>query len=196
MFFNTFAQGDNYVLFSTTGDTLITRTSCYCKEKDTLTSYFVILRNVNNNLELISGFPVKEPNKNSIPCADFKLVPKDSLEKYNLKTLGKLGVYPKRKLHIKSKIVRIEVADSNSQGYIYKRTIRHKFKIGWKTFYVETLHDLTIEKKTEIKQPRIMAVFGNAELEKYYLMIITVDEYINTATKRKHTVNNHKKIMK
>lgn len=191
-----FGQGDNYVLFSTTGDTLITRTSCYCQKKDTLTSYFVILQNNKSNLDLISVFTVDEPGKNSIPCADFNLVPKDTIAKYNLTTLGKLGSNPKRKLHIKSKVVGLEKADTNEQGYLFKRTIRHKFKIGWRTFHIETLHDLVIDKKEDIKQPRIKKVFGNLKINRYYLMIITEDESINVETKRKHTVNSHKKIIK
>ncbi len=191
-----FGQGDNYVLFSTTGDTLITRTSCYCQKKDTLTSYFVILKNNNSNLDLLSVFTIDEPNKNSIPCADFKLVPKDTLEKYNINRLGELGTYPKRQLHIKSKVVKYENTDINEQGYIFKRTIRHKFKIGWRTFHIEILHDLVNDKNDEIKQPRIIKVFGNAELKKYYIMIITEDESINSETKRKHTVNSNKEIIK
>lgn len=193
---NVFGQGDNYVLFSTTGDTLITRTSCYGKKEDTLTSYFVILKNNQSNLELISVFTLDEPGKNSIPCANFNLVHKDTIAKYNLTILGKLGLYPKRNLHIKSKVVGLENADINNQGYLLKRTIRHKFKTGWRTFHTEILHDLVIDKKEDVSQPRIKNIFGNSEINRYYLMIITEDEFINTDTKRKHTVNNHKKIIK
>lgn len=191
----TFAQGDGYVYFSSTGDTLITRNSCYGKKKDTLSSYFVVLKNVNSNLEVISVFVVEEPNKNSIPCADFKLVSKDTLAKYGLNVLGKQGTYPNKKLHIRSKVVKLENAGSNEQGYIYKRLIRHKFKIGWKTFHVEYLHDLAATKNAEIHPPRIKSIFGNREINKYYMIIITVDENINPETQRKHTVNCHKKII-
>ena len=155
----------------------------------------MVLKNVESNLDLISVFTVDEPNKNSIPCADFKLVPKDTLTKYNLNTLGKLGVYPKKKLHIKSKIIQIEKADNNEEGYVFKRTIQHKFKIGWKTLHVEILNDLTFQEKDEIKQPRIKQIFGKREINKYYLIIIKVDESVNPETKKKHTIIDHKKII-
>ena len=191
-----FAQGENYILFSATGDTLMTRTSCYCKKEDTLSSYFVVLKNNQSNLSLLSVFTVEEPHKNSIPCADFKLVSSDTLSKYRLIHLGKLGVLPKRKLHITSKIVKIEFADSNLQGYRFKRTIRHQFKIGRKTFHVEYLHDVVKDIREPIIQPRIKSVFGNRKLKRYYLMIITEDAYIHASTRKKHTTISHQKILK
>jgi hypothetical protein len=190
------AQGDNYVLFSGTGDTLITRTSCFCKKKDTLGSTFVVLKNEKSGLTLISVFVVEEPGKNSIPCADFALVSNDTLHKYQLYTPGKLGVYPRKKMRIKSHILFLEKAESNKEGFVYKRTIRYRFKVGLKTFHTEFLVDYTNDKHADIHPPRITKVFGNRSIDRYFLKIITESQYINPTNGKKHSINTHKNIIK
>lgn len=178
-------QGADYILFSKTGDTLITRTSCYCKMKDTLITYFNILDNVSSNLRLISVFEIREPNKNSIPCADFNLVSSDTLSKYGLTHQGRLGVSPKR-FKIKSKVIAIDTATTDKGDFIYHQQIEHQFKIGWKTFYTSTVWNILKNKDDKIEKPKIHKVFGSMDLKKYHFIVIianaTIDKQIGKVT--------------
>jgi hypothetical protein len=189
-----FGQGENYVLFSKTGDTLITRTSCYCKTKDTLTTYFNVLDNISGNLRLISVFEIREPNKNSVPCADFNLVPKDTLSKYGLTIPGKLGIYPKR-FKIKSKVLAVDTATTDKGEFIYYRQIRHKFKIGWKTFYTATVCNISKNKDDKIEKPKIHKVFGSTDLKKYHFIVIIVNANIDKQTGKVTTSITHTSII-
>lgn len=188
------AQGDDYVLLSQTGDTLITRTSCYCKTKDTLTTYFNVLHNVSGKLELLSVFQVREPNKKSIPCADFKLVPQDTLSKYGLTNPGKLGTSPKR-FKIKSKVLAVDTATTDKGKFVYYRKLQHTFKIGWKTFYTSTVWNASANKKAEIEKPKVHKVFGSTDLGKYYFIVIIVNAVINRQTGRETTSITHTRII-
>ncbi len=183
-------QLDSYVLFSKTGDTLITRTSCYCKTKDTLTTYFNVLDNISGNLRLISVFEIREPNKKSIPCADFNLVPQDTLLKYGLTNPGYLGIYPKR-FKIKSKVIAVDTATTDKGEFIYYRQIRHKFKIGWKTFYTSTIWNNSKGKNDKIEKPKIHKVFGSTELNKYHFIVIIVNTNIDKKTGKVTTSFTH-----
>ena len=189
-----FGQGDNYVLFSKTGDTLITRTSCYCKSKDTLTTYFNILDNVSGNLRPISVFEVREPGKNSIPCADFNLVPQDTLVKYGLKNLARLGTMPKR-FKIKSKVLKVDTVMTDKGEFIYCRQIRHKFKIGWNTFYASTVWNTGSNKNDKIEKPKIPKVYGSGDLRKYHFVVIIVNANIDSQTGKVTTTIAHTRII-
>ena len=190
----TFGQGDNYILLSKTGDTLITRTSCYCKTKDTLTTYFNILDNVSGNLRLISVFEIQEPGKNSIPCADFNLVPQDTLAKYGLKNLGRLGTMP-QKFNIKSKVIKVDTATTDKGKFIYYRQIRHQFRIGWKTFYRSTVWDATGNKRDKIEKPKISKVYGSTDLKKYHFVVIIKNVDIDRKTGKDRTTFSHTRII-
>lgn len=191
---NSFGQGENYVLFSKTGDTLITRTSCYCKTKDTLTTYFNVLDNISGNLRLISVFEIREPNKNSVPCADFNLVPQDTLSKYGLTIPGKLGTYPKR-FKIKSKVLAVDTATTDKGEFIYYRQIQHKFKIGWKTFYTTTVWNTSKNKDDKFEKPKIHKVFGSTNIKKYHFVVIIVNANIDKQTGKVTTNYAHTRII-
>lgn len=187
-------QGDNYVLFSKTGDTLITRTSCYCKSNDTLSTYFNVLYNSYGYLKLKSVFVVREPNKNSIPCADFNLVPKDTLAKYKLENPGRLGVKPKR-FKIKTKIIETDTFTSAKGEFFYYRKVRLKYKIGCKTFYKATVWDLAKTKRQKTEKPRIKQVFGSRILKKYHFVSIQVSSNIDRKTGSIKTTHSHIRIL-
>ena len=184
-----FAQGDNYVLFSKTGDTLLTRTSCTCKTEDTLTTSFNVLKNRNGTLQLVSVFQVREPGKNGIPCADFKLVSSDTITKYGLYYPGKLGTKPKR-FKIKSKVLAIDSAAADKGKFIY-RQIRHTFKVGWNKFYTTTVWTVAKAKNDKIDKPKIHKVYGSKELKKYHFIAIIVSARIDGATGKLMTTYAH-----
>lgn len=186
-------QGDRFVLFSRTGDTLITRTSCFCETKDTLTTYFNILDNQAGSLHLISVFTVKEPNKNSIPCADFKLVQRDTIFKYGFFHEGESGVIPKR-FKIKSKIIQVDTATVDT-GKVFFRQISHKFKIKHKTFYSATVWDISNNKRDPISQPKVHKIYGSTKLKKYHFVVIIKNSEINQQTRRIGNTYTHTRII-
>ena len=171
-----------YVLFSSTGDTVLTHTSCITGGIDTLVSTFIIQKKIGNQLEIIAMFDVYEPNKNSIPCADLQLIPKDTLRKYNLTRLGRIDLSPKKKVEVRSKVIGKEIIEYSYGKPVYKRTIRHSFKIKNKTFYQITSHDITSDKKGEIIMPKVSEVFINSTLQKYFVTISVYDEVYNPKT--------------
>ncbi len=122
----TFGQGSNAVLFSLCGDTVLTRTSCYCKTPDTLTTYFTVLENKEGYLQLISVFEVSEPGKNSIPCADFILVSPDTISKYQLYNTG-FTIQNLSNYRIVSNIVYSEKTKNEKGKKVYQRRIKHEF---------------------------------------------------------------------
>lgn len=188
-----FSQGDNYVLFSKSGDTLITRTSCTCKTKDTLSTSFNVLKNMNGALQLVSVFQVRESGKNGIPCADFKLVSSDTIAKYGLYYPGKLGTMPKR-FKIKSKVLAVDTATTNGK-FVYYREVRHTFKIGWKSFYSTTVWTTANKRKDKIDKPKIHKVFGSKELKKYHFVAIIVSARIDLHTGKLTTTYAHTRLM-
>ena len=187
------SQGDNAVLFSTCGDTVLTRTSCYCKTKDTLWSYFTVLENINGSMRLLSVFPVQEPNKNSIPCADFNLVHPDTLAKYQLYNVGFTGNKPEN-FNIVSKVQQLKKTKNNKGEKVYVRLIRHEFQLDKETFFTTTLFDIVKKKKAAIKAPKIKKIFAYHPLNKYFFEIITENYLLDADTGKVQTIISHEKI--
>jgi hypothetical protein len=188
-----YGQGSNTVLFSICGDTVLTRTSCYCKTEDTLTTYFTVLENRGGNLILLSVFEIREPGKNSIPCADFKLVPPDTIAKYKLFNVGTsfanlddYGIVSTLQSNKKTK---------NEKGEkVYARLIKHEFQLQNNTFFSMITPDLAEKKNEPIIQPRTQRIFGYQPLNKYHFEIIVEQNYLHPESKKTHTNITHLKI--
>jgi hypothetical protein len=188
------AQGDHVILFSSTGDTLMTRTSCYCIVKDTFTTYFNILENTSGQLRLMSVFVINEPHKTSMPCADFSLVPEDTLWKYGLYHQGLLGNMPTT-FKITSRITQ-KIASYSDQGEkIYYRQIRHRFQMGKNTFYRTYVWDVAKKKKEPPEKPKVQKVFGSTALKKYHFVVIIKDVHFDPLTGKKRTSITHTRIL-
>lgn len=188
-----YSQGENAVLFSECGDTVLTRTSCYCKTKDTLWSTFTVLENIGGSYRLLSVFYVKEPGKISIPCADFKLVPRDTIEFYGFKNVG----WKQKSLEnyrIVSEIESIKKGVNNKGDKVYIRFIRHQFQLDKETFHTVTVFDVVKKKREKITIPKTKNIFGAPSLNKYHFEIIVNNQLFNAEDGSIRTIISHEKI--
>ena len=189
----TFGQGNNAVLFSLCGDTVLTRTSCYCKTPDTLTTYFTVLENKEGYLQLISVFEVREPGKNSIPCADFKLVSPDTISKYQLYNTG-FTIQNLSNYRIVSNIEHSEKTKNEKGKKVYQRLIKHDFQLDNQTFFTSTVPDVVKKKNAPIAPPRTKTIFGYVPINKYHFEIIVEQRYVDPISKKVQTIISHEKI--
>lgn len=188
-----FGQGSNAVLFSVCGDTILTRTSCYCKTPDTLTTYFTVLENKEGYLQLISVFEVREPGKNSIPCADFKLVSPDTISKYQLYNTG-FAIQNLSNYKVVSNIIHSEKTKNDKGKKVYQRLIKHEFQLDNQTFFTSTVPDVVKKKNAPIKTPRTKTIFGYRPLNKYHFELIIEKQHLDPETRKLQTIISHEKI--
>lgn len=192
-----YGQGYGHVLFSSSGDTVLARTSFGNLGKNgIITTCFVINAKMANGIKKISVFTIDErkTKKHDVgyACANYNAISPDTAIKYNFKFVGALKNEFIKDIKIDSKIVQKTVVKLNGRK-VRKNQVEYSFSLGEKLFLTETVWIL--KGKSKADKPRIDRVYYNPQIDKYYVVYFISDNYINKKTNSIITQNTRKEII-
>lgn len=185
---NLYSQGYGYALFSSTGDTVLIRTSFGRMSKpDTVSTYFNVLRKGKQNTELLSVFSIHEKDdpkhSEGYACANFSSISEDTLNKYNLVHEGE-QLKPNA-IPIKIKTKKLSTTDTLIGNVKYSiRLVEYSFLLNKTVFLKEHIREVIKSRKKKIEKPRISKVFYNVPLNKYFIKYFIKDSYFDPKKNR------------